>query len=494
MKRIIGLAGLLIGSLTLFSCYIMPVQSTGSVNISVPSVAPRTIANGTTSVGDYIRIYLYTYAVKGDDTHYTLYKFPDGNTYKDFPNAVGQTNTLTLDKIPSGLWQVLISTGSVDTSTGFMNVKYYGSSGVFNLVPGTENAVPSFAINPTPFTANPDLLDKNVVGVRQIVGLSSVYAATSDTLYRGSAGDQSLIANAGSMTTDPNSSAITAGGNSIESLSNGFIYSATNALFVNTSLKRIIPYDGISAPDTGFSANLAPTISSVTGLTSGAFTVPGTTPIVVIFYQRDGGLGGADLTATGAPAAADWIDFPTSGIVSGQPVYSFVMHGGVTNPFAYVATKLGAFRLSETSFQSGSTSSDILNVGKTFAAAPDTVIQALAIDDSTSTPTLYMGTNNGVYTATLQESDANNPIGAATLLSGTLGDSFSRVAINANGDVAMRSKYNLYIIQKDGTKSTYPFYSGLPGELNSMTWGNGSADKTLYVGGANGLAAIAVTN
>jgi hypothetical protein len=470
--------------LVLFSCYIMPTQSTGSITIEVPSVSPRTVSNGSgTSVGETIRVYLYTYAVRGDDAHYSLYKFPGGGSYKDVLNTSAQTEKISLDNIPTGQWKVLIATGS-PSSDGFLAVRYSGSSSVFDLVPGTVNSV-ALKLTPTPFSINPSLVGSNVVGVRTLGG--TLYAATSDTLYAGSATNQSALAVSGSLTRDNNSSALTAGGNTIESLSNGYLYPATPALFVNTSGKGIIPYDGINAPVTGFSSNLTPKTGILSGLLSGAFTVPNAIPPgLVIFYRRDGGLGGAYLAAAGTPPAAGWIDFSTSGIVSGQPVYSFVMN----NDFAYVATKLGAFRLQDTSFKT-TQSTDILNLGKAFSAGKDLIIQSLAVD--TAKGLLYMGTSNGVYTAPLQESNSITPIGTPTLLAWTKGDSFTKLSINPSGDIAMLSEYNLYVVDTTGNNRAYPFFSGLPGELTSMAWG-GTGDKTLYVAGDKGLVAITVIN
>lgn len=498
MKRIVGFTVILIASVVLSSCYIMSAGNTGSVSITVPAAtASRTVSNsGGTSVGNTIRVYLYTYAAN-DETHYSLYSFPGGKSYKDFPNSADQTTTITLDNIPSGLWQVLVSTGSVDSPNGFMKVQYYGSSDVFNLSPGTVNHLPSFSIVSTPFTINPDLVGKDVVSVRQLN--SNLYAATSSILYRGTASLPSAIAGASSMTKDPKSDTITAtGSNAIESLSNGYTYSSVSpmpaSLFVNTAQKGIVPYDGTN-PDTSFSTNLVSQTGSLSDLTSGAFTLSGTTPGLVIFYQRDGGLGGAYLDSTATPTEADWTDFSTAEIVSGQPVYSFIMSENSSGEnYAYVATKLGAFRLSSQSFNNTSSSSDILDYGKSFSAAKNVVIQCLAIDTSDpANKKLYMGTNNGVWVAPLQETNTDNPIGTSTEVAGTAGDSFTKIAINSSGDIAMRSRYNLYVTDTTGKKVSYPFFSGLPGELSSMVWG-GTNKKTLYVAGSDGLVAINVAN
>ncbi len=492
MKRIVGFAVILIASIALSSCYIMSAGNTGSISISVPTVTPKTVTSaGGTSVGDQIRVYLYTYAMN-DDVHYSLYTFPGSDTpYKQVSNPSGASQssiTIPVENLPSGYWQVLVATGT-ELKDHFLSVKYYGHSKAFHLAPGVETPI-ALTLNHTPFSINPDLLGSDVVGVREFNG--SIYAATPSAVYDGPAAGQSALETTGSMVTNSTLTAVAANGNSIESLSDGYVNSTTKALFLNTANKAIVPYAG-STVYSDFSKNLLsePGLSlPLKKLVSGAF--PSANPVgAAVFFQSSGGLGGTPILDTDSLPPTAWLYLDTSEIVAGQPLYGFTTHNG----FAYVASKMGAFRLNYESFNGAV--SDILNPSSGTGTAEislgkDVVIKSIAIDDTNST--IYLGTTNGVYKADLTET-SSTPIQNAKLLEWTKGDSFNKIAINSAGDIAMRSRYNLYIEDGTGTHA-YSFISGLPvssdseGALTSMSWGTGSNAKTLYIAGNEGLVAI----
>ena len=417
MKRVKMALALLASALLLFSCYWTP--QTGSGEFSIKFVgAPK-------GVGDsYARVYLLTegnvLVPIGQDTDYAEAKISEGDT------------EVTVKGIPAGpRYKVLVSKGV--QQAGWFEVAQYAESGLFEVSPGeTQDVAVTLLDNPFTYSNRMGVSMKGVVATDE----PKIYAVSASALYSGA-------------TVDAMSTAVpVTAGYTINSISRG----NPEPVWVNTD-KGILPYSGV------FGANL-PNLGAVNVLDSGIYTP-------LIYYQRDGGLGGA------IQDEWDWLHIDLSDIVSGQPVRDFVIPN---DTYGYFTTKFGALRLDRNII--GQTDPDINDYALFFEAGSNKN-PILALDYKSAAPNFVMGTGDGVWTS-------NDPaINPSAQVSGTSGFSFYLVAASGANWAAL-SPYYLFIGNGSIVMVIFPFNAGLPGTVTGMIW---NVD-TLIISGTEGLVAI----
>lgn len=476
MKRLAIIAGIVLGAMLLGSCYFMSAKSTGSIQINFGGATLKATTGGTTPspTPDKARIYLYTYA---SSANYSLYTFPGGLNYYE----TGYPGTATLNDIPVGQWQVLVSIGN-EGANGSFATSSYGQSAVFTLVSG-DNHGETVPTTPSPFVSSVDLLGKNINGVVTSAGTPSLCASDSGNLYTGIAGTN--LGTSGALTP------VTVPGYQIQSLG---AYNAGRLSFVLVNTNQGIgSYSGTTF-NGSFSQGLTTTIgTSPTVLQSGGEQFGTTSAESVIFYQRTGGLGGGYFSGispaqppsgTSPPSPYGWDDIDLSGKVVGQPVYQFSANtDGLTYAYGFFATKLGAFWTTQSLISSGG---DMSTEAHFFNAPLNAIIEAIGVNPTGTL--LYVGTPNGAYYAQITESAGSVTLGSWVALDRTLGDSIIAIAASSSY-VALRSAYNIYVVNTTTQATTpYPFYGGLPGRLQAMAWD--SSTNTLYLGGSAGLVSL----
>ena len=423
--------------LLLLSCYMMPKGSTG--NIAFSTAGSRSITAGS----DVVRVSLFSVrTVDGNLVGQTLFAFSGGRTYAE--GSVG--GTIRLTDIPAGTWAVLVAAGTKDTNGNFVVTDYSWPYAVLTVAPGVDNPV-TVTLQKSPVAAT-GLFGTDVMGVTQA---GTVYAVTPTKLY-----NVPGITSAGTLP----------GGVTANGLDAGYAgASPAPAPFIDTNA-------GVYYYSSGIQSDLAAS-NPISVLQSTAFTYSGSK--IAVFYQNEGGFGGVSINSG---TIGSWTNMDSSKTIPGKPVYDFTVTNASASPYAYIASKVGAFQANQTVVETQGAADNLLT-NVTFFKAPDgsTILSLSAMGDNTP---FYIGTSAGAWSATLHETPSFSITGA-TKIAETSGDSIIKIAA-ASGYVAFLSQYNLYILNT-GSKNvkTYPFYSGLPGQLTGMAWdGSGT---TLYVSG-----------
>jgi hypothetical protein len=211
----------------------------------------------------------------------------------------------------------------------------------------------------------------------------------------------------------------------------------------------------------------------------------------VAVYQRDGGLGGKAF-ANGS-AITGWIDIDLSSFLTGKFIYDFVTGG----PYGFFATGLGALRIPKDVIRVGVDPQTVLGESRFFtvdSSEPPLPILSLALVGTT----LYMGTTNGVWKATI---NTIYPQGSTTALAdtpvqipGTAGQSIKKIAVSGAAIAFLGTEDLVY--SPDGISfNVYPFYSGLPadlpGDLTDMCWFDNAGTKYIMISGMKGVTGLA---
>lgn len=453
MKRI--LAAAIIAFIVLISCYFQGDSSTGSITIDVQAAGAKAI--GDIDTYDTARVYLLS---GNTDLGNALFDFGGGQIYAQVAIENGKA---TVQGAPVGRWNVLLALGSLEGPGGdVFYVQKYGESGATQILSGVSNEV-AITLSVNPFTTAEELFDKDVVGVAKLG--TSVYAAEPGALHGYTdAGFSSYFTPLGSFPV----------GHVVNSLSPGLDAIRADVLYLNTS-EGIVTYDGSSYDDT-FSSGLG----AVSVLDAGAYVYGSVALNTVVYFQRDGGLGGVLLDTL----PYDWIDVDLSDVITGQPVLDFEI---VDDPLdcVFFVTKLGAFALA-TELLDGHTADEVFDLAVFFNNIDGTFysIRSLGYDPSAG-GTMYLGTDDGAYKGT----PAAPPAATFASLSpvpGTAGMAIDKVEVSLSGAyVAFLSNLNLYV--SNGTDMVkIPFHGGLPGRVRRMTWDG----NVLLIAGSTGLVSL----
>ena len=456
MKRSISTAliAALAASILLAACYIPSGSQTASVIFDFGG-APGVRAVGDTGTFDHARVYLVS-AEAG--TENAFYDFGDGEVYAQ--GAIAPDGTFTVEGIPTGTWNILLSLGSLETGTAggaaeTFYVQKWGESGAVAIY-GGENSV-SVGIADNPFTTSDLLFGKSIVGVTTDGG--TVYTADSEDAYSG-AGLAGLSESTPGALGDADINGISMGLDAVQ----------TTVPYLSTT-------DGIRYFSTGVLAHGG--LAGIPVLDAGAFdNGSGDT---IVYYQREGGFGAANLSPGGSSADVD-----LSGVITGQPVLDFEIVDGAVDT-VYFVTKLGSFALGEELLFG---TADDLDAVFDLAVFFDTIggtyydITSIAYDPGGA---MYIGTSGGMFRGT--PTGADPAFALLVTVPGTVETVYDMIEVSAAGTyVAFISNLDLYVVNTDTDGlSKIPFYAGLPGAVSAMAWID---DDSLLISGSEGLVQL----
>jgi len=453
MKRILIVAVILFTVLT--SCYFSGDGSVGSLSIVVQTAGAKAI--GDTDTYDTARVYMMS---TNTDLENAFYDFGDGEIYTQ---AAIENGTVTVEGAPVGNWNVLVALGSLEGSeSDIFYVQQYGESGAVQILSGVTNEVTVTSLKTNPFATATELFGQDVVGVAELG--ASLYAAEPGALHSYTGPDFSAYGDK----PDP------LPGQTINSISPGLNESQVPVLYINTNQGIFLP----GAPYTEFSIDLG----EVPVLDSGAYEYGAASPETVVYFQRDGGLGGALLDYL----PYDWVDVDLSDVITGQPVLDFEV---VDDPLdcVFFVTKLGSFALSTDLVDGGSPSADeVFELAVFFNDIGGFFYSIRSVGYDSAGGQMYLGTDDGAYVGVPSPPPADT-FSSVSLVPGTAGMAIDMVEVSpSSGHVAFLSNLNLYMIK--GTDVVkIPFYGGLPGTVRRMTW---HSSDVLLIAGSTGLVSL----
>lgn len=428
-------------ALVLLSCYMMPRATTG--NVSLSTAGSRSISSGS----NLVHISLFSVkSVDGNLVGQTLYTFSSGLTYVE----VAAGSKVTLTDIPAGTWAILVSAGRRDAGGNYVVTDYSWPYSLLTVAPGVDNPT-TVTLQKSPASPVANLFGTDVIGV---TNAGSVYAVTASQLYGVSGSSASPVASLAGLTVNGLDAGLRYTGGA--PASTPFVSTETGIYYYNGGLQAEI-------------ANSKPiSILQAAGFAYG-------TSNVALFYQNAAGFGGVSITGSGPAGIGSWMDFDSSKTIPGKPVYDFT----VSANYAYIASKLGAFQGGSNLVTDSNAANNILTEATFFGVSDDSTILSLNVNQAGTS--MYIGSSSGAWSATMTESPF--ALSNLTKISATSGDSIIKIAATS-GYVAFLSQYNLYIMNSgSGNVTTYPFYSGIPGQLTGMTWTGSGSSTTLYVSG-----------
>ncbi len=467
MKRIGMLAlGLAIG-LGLTSCYFNDFRS-GSLSLDFSAIQAR-------QVGDVARVYLLADGL--------LFSTGAGTPFAaEVPAYPAVGAKVRIDGLPVGpTYKALV--GLWLAGTAGPTSDYCGESALFKINPGQDTSVEVF-LKPTPFFGkigfSKDLMGKNIKTVGN--NFSGMIAAEETRLHYTrleqnlSPPYEYLISTLSGydLTADPSSRGVS--GLRVNGLSSGGV--GTVSTWLNTN-KGIFPF----TLDTWlFQMDFNSTLSGPLDILQS-----GTALVVqdyALFFRRTGGLGGtyAPLGFWNTPSSWTWVNLDAPGLTD------MALGGGS----AFFASSSGAFALPP-AFLTDPTPTLAAHQVSFSASAP---ILSLAVRPGAGSPIglLYMGTTDGVWSESVDES--NLTFGVTTALSQipeTAGEPIDQIALcttpTYGSNEAYLSRYWLFIKKGSGIVYKIPFYAIFPGKPTGIAWDTGG---NLYVSGTEGLAAVQV--
>jgi hypothetical protein len=476
-RTVLSSAALAALTLCAVSCFWQPAGGAGSGTLSF-SLPPRATARWASGASpDTLRVY-----VMGAGS--VLVPFgPTAHPYYDevtLGSTAGSVSYTTPPVPAGGPYSVLVAAGG-SLGGAFAPTDYGQADGVTVTAGGSTAA--AVTLQAVPWFRG-DLWGQAMTGA---VDAGGIWASSSSKLYSvtisGSFPTITSVTAAESTTPVP-------AGYSINALSFG-----QGDPWLDTD-KGILPFH-LGSPVTSFASGAG--IQDV--LLSSVQSYGTIAPTDVAFYQRAGGIGGTILSA-GVPTT--WYDVDLSTFLAGTRVLDFV-NGDPNGPgYVYFATGHGAFRLAISILGGGATAQQVLDraIAQFFGVSNGTAelpITCLALLGTT----LYIGTTDGVWTVTIDESNATDPFGGnvPARLPGTAGKTIRKAAPLNNGIqqyAAFLTDTGILLWSSVGpTVTDYPFYGGLPcdlpTEIRQMSWYFGSV-VALVVAGKNGLVVLPVAN
>jgi hypothetical protein len=252
----------------------------------------------------------------------------------------------------------------------------------------------------------------------------------------------------------------------VNGLSDDGAYLASDA-FINAP-NGVLPFYGDDGWDfqPGFSSALSgnKNILETASLTDGLYNY--------LFFRRADGLGGY------STFNYSWVNVDVAG----------VLDLAVSDYNAYFATTGGAFALPPEFL-----SDPNLAVHK-MPLPPEAPANIESLDFAPSGVfaggTLFMGTANGAWEATVDESEGMS-VGTASQIPGTASQKIQHIAVSPYDPAthqAFLSDYWLYI-RKNSLVYEIPFFAVLPGKPTGMAW---DSNYVLYISGTEGLSAVDV--
>lgn len=482
MKKLIGIT---LALLVLASCQV-PFGGAGAIRLSLANASSHAVGKSPLSQGDKVRIQLLR---NGKIV-------PQGG--QDYLEVAFANQTLTIDQLAPGTgYKVLVSGGSYNN--GFFQVKDFGKSNLFEITAGVETAVPITA---------PDTPVKLVTGS---AGTKGAAAVVGSTLY-------TLVGGAVEKSTDGSTFAITGTfvgtGYKVNSFSAGLATTKSSTpveskqLWVNTDQGISVLTEGspLPAPEIlGKDSNGVATHDHDNVLFSGSVAVIndiGTNPDGKTYYLHlyggDGISAGARFEQSGSPDTTWYsvngkLDSLPSQVtdVLGKSGSLFLGYAKADN-FAYVATSLGIYRISKKMVTDGQNKSlqffdpafplsDPLD--ETFhkvtigVADPSAKAQYVAYAVSGTNSLVFVGSNKGLFSGTVDTTTGRLSSGVATTYDATY------TATDANGnalpDPNDSSKHKRVTIQGQ-TDYLAPLVAGTEGLSISKVVSVGSGTSDIY--------------
>lgn len=377
---------------------------------------------------------------------------------------------VAMENIPDGIvYRLFVATGQPFPATGGFRVARYATSQPFKVVSGREVSV-AVTLDDAPQVA-----------------WTLTGAAVNSLVWNGTtlfAGGGTRVA--GVPWTDPDFGSVTQ--ISFESVA------------VN-SIAPFVPPGGaqlIAATSNGLYAGIPgafarndepgspPSASSAVTFTDGTARA--------ILFSQPGGLGGR--RATGGTLDG-WFTIDLSEQVNGRPILDMVTDG---EEYAFLATRLGAFRVSAAAVDPGwvewsdlSSASGVRFFG---SQIPAPILSLAVATDGAGSGRVFAGTQSGVWWF---DSDARAPgwePGEAQGVSATWGRPVSHIAaIPDSGSgwrIAAASPFELFIVDIDGPVAStisFPFIAAYPGVPSDLVW---LSATRLAISGSEGIVVLSV--
>ncbi len=458
MKKIGAMVLGMAFSLGLTSCYFHEF-GTGSLSMDFSGV--RAIQNGYVA-----RVYLLADGL--------LFSTGGGTPFAaEVEVYPGNGATVKIDGLPAGpKYKALVGIGTV--ASGVFTPDSYGESSDFYITPGgdTTAKVAMQYPNFSPILYSTDLMNKSIKAVGN--NFSSMIAAEESRLVNTYLYfDISLgyIFSTIGPSAQYDLTGLSLRANGLSSGGVGYFNTWLNAD------KGIYPF----TPGTTWTVqtDFNSTLSGPRDILQSGTAVDGTN--YALFFRRTNGLGGAYILSadTVTPTNWTWVNLDVPGLTD-------MALGGMN---AFFAASGKGFALPPAFL----TDPDLSKHRKDFSApAP---ILSLAVRPGAGSPTgrLYMGTTDGVWYESVDESKLTfGDTTALTQIPETAGERIEQMAFSSSmltsDNQAYLSRYWLFI-SSWGTVKKIPFYAVFPGKPTGMAW---DSSGNLYLSGTEGLAAVYV--
>lgn len=466
MKRLkilaVGAVGLLT-AVTLMSCYWMGNIGKGNITMELSGVQAK-------QEGEVVRVYLLAdgklFSTGGG------VPFSAEVPLQPYPNDT----RISIQGLPVGpVYQALVGIGAA--SGGIFYTNWYGNSSSFTLTPNKDTSVTVTTLFiPYSVSFAWELSGKNLKGVA--AASSGVYAAEASKIYWAYYDYGQIYIDLQDNTYDMAANPVLSSYR-VNSLSSSYnsSFSSTDA-FLNTN-NGIIPFELSEGWyfDTSFTFDMT---GPKNILKSGYFLDPAPYNYAY-FFIRTGGLGGWYPNAEGP-----WVNLDRDGLLD--------MALGAT--YAYFAAEDGAFAL-PTAFLTDETPTLAEHQVRFSGPAKILSLGFYPIIGANPGGRLFMGTPNGVWEATVDETSAGSLIASVAdpettrIIPETAGQRIERIEISPYhpyDNQAFLSPYWLYI-RYQGSVYEIPFFAVIPGRATGMAW---DYDGNLYISGTEGLSAISV--
>ncbi|MBN1686120.1 MAG: hypothetical protein JW852_05670 [Spirochaetales bacterium] len=446
---------------------------------------------------------------RGVDEEYQVAIYYGLDQYDAAPSI--SDNEMTFSGIPTGDVRIIVAKGIKED--GFFYTDKYGQ--LFITIVAGDNGPYDLDLENSEFKWEDVLKGEDVNGLAELDDV--LYVSTADTLKKVTYIAGALTADAGPEVPPEMA---------VNSVSVGKVYEdgvVKPQVWVNGTWTAaaagggIMPWVG-SGLDPDFASGFGNPLNREGEIAadfevtySGAFEVPGEKGLALIF-QRDGGMGGVYLTESDFSAPRDeWDDWPwivdeinfaelLSDVV--EEGTEFIRDIKVSPEFsaAYIVTSILTMKISE-DFISGDIvfdSADAILNSNAVAFAPylGSSVVCMELSGSGDGETIYVGTENGLYSGLASSESGEFFEGSPTLVSGTGGYFISLISVSPpDGDfVAFTARRgtnpDLLIIVDTESDAIVDFrgLQGLPGtRLSNLVWLDGNI---LAVSGDHGLTVM----
>jgi len=448
------------------------------------------------------------YTIPGEEYYAQVYLLIDRELFRLGTNTdyveqgldeAADQESIIVENIPAGRYVLWLGIG-IKTANGAFNVQKYYESQEFELVAGSTVRLYALLLD-CPFDKALNILGENINGVvvNNIGGAEDdLYASGPKNLYYF---DTQTFGEAAYHTPDPDfdvtelydETDITL--YTINSLSEGLNYTGgvpQNYLFLSTT-RGISKWNGSGVFDDNYSyqggnsyglgrVNVLKTLALADGNN------------VCAFFQRSGGLGGV-YEDSGFPTLAEWVNVDFSRLLKGELVWDFCVTDDLTYNCGYFATPLGALRIPKALIENYTSSVGFyfLRRRNQFFGIQDSNNNKLPIlslgYDSDGSRTLYMGTQEGLYSGIIPANGIDfPPVASITIVNGTENTRIFRILLNDTYRAYISNTYLFFQQKSTGNIVPIPYVAGIPGEISAIDWhGN-----TLVMSGTLGVVTLDV--